>query len=70
MGNAAIMGAVVWTVARYFIETQGDAFTGRIAAVALCVMVGLAVFGVCAYLTRSPEFGDMVVEVKKGIGKK
>jgi putative peptidoglycan lipid II flippase len=70
MGNAAIMGAVVWTVARFFIETERDAFTGRIAAVAVCVMIGLAVFGVCAYLTRSPEFGNMVVEVKKGIGKK
>jgi putative peptidoglycan lipid II flippase len=70
MGNAAIMGAVVWTVTRFLIETEGDALTGRIAAVAVCVMIGLAVFGVCSYLTRSPEFGNMVVEVKKGIRRK
>jgi uncharacterized membrane protein len=70
MGNAAIMGAVVWTVTRLLIETEGGAFTERIAAVAVCVMIGLTVFAVCSYLTRSPEFGNMVVEVKKGIGKK
>jgi hypothetical protein len=52
------------------IETEEGAFTERIAAVAVCVMIGLTVFAVCSYLTRSPEFGIMVVEVKKGIGKK
>jgi len=33
-------------------------------------MTGLVVFGVCSYLTRSPEFANVVAEVKKGIGKK
>jgi hypothetical protein len=70
MGSAAIMGAVVWMVARLLIETQGNAFSERFVAVAACVMIGLTVFGVCSYLTRSPEFANMVVEVKKGIGKK
>jgi putative peptidoglycan lipid II flippase len=70
MGNAAIMGVVVWTAARFFIERQGAAFSGRIAAVAVCVMIGLIVFGVCSFLSRSPEFGNMIGEVKKGIRKK
>jgi putative peptidoglycan lipid II flippase len=70
MGSAAVMGAVVWMVARLLIETEGSAFSERILAVTVCVMIGLTVFGVCAYLTRSPEFTNMVVEVKKGIGKK
>jgi putative peptidoglycan lipid II flippase len=70
MGSAAIMGAVVWMVSRLLIETEGTAFSERFVAVAVCVMIGLTVFGVCSYLTRSPEFANMVVEVKKGIGKK
>jgi hypothetical protein len=70
MGSAAVMGAVVWMVARLLIETEGVAFSERVVAVAVCVMVGLTVFGVCSYLTGSPEFANMVVEVKKGMGKK
>ena len=70
MGNAAIMGAVIWTVGRFIIETEGNALTGRILAVAVCVMIGLIVFGICSHLSRSPEFANMVFEVKKGIGKK
>jgi putative peptidoglycan lipid II flippase len=70
LGNAAIMGAVVWTVARLLYETEGGGFTGQLAAIAVCVMTGLVVFGVCSYLTRSPEFANVVAEVKKGIGKK
>jgi len=64
------MGAVVWTVARLLIETEGGGFTGQLAAIAACVMTGLVVFGLCAYLTASSEFMNMVAEVKKGIGKK
>jgi putative peptidoglycan lipid II flippase len=70
MGSAAIMGAVVWMVARLLIETEGTAFSERFVALAACVLIGLTVFGVCSYLTRSPELANMVVEVKKGIGKK
>jgi hypothetical protein len=70
MGNAAIMGAVIWTARRFLIETEGDALTGRIVELAVCVMIGLIVFGFCSYLSRSPEFANMVFEVKKGIGKK
>ena len=70
MGSAAVMGAVVWVVARLLIETEGGAFSERVVAVAVCVMVGLTVFGVCSYLTGSPEFANMVVEVKKGMRKK
>jgi len=70
LGNAAIMGAVVWTVARLLIETEGGRFTGQLAAIVACVMIGLVVFGVCSYVTRSPEFANVVAEIKKGIGKK
>jgi putative peptidoglycan lipid II flippase len=69
-GNAAIMGAVVWTVARLLIGTEKSAFSGQLAAVAVCVMIGVVVFGACSYLTRSPEFTNVVAEVKKGIEKK
>jgi putative peptidoglycan lipid II flippase len=70
LGNAAIMGAVVWTVAQVLIETERGGFTGQLAALAVCVVIGLVVFGVCSYLTRSPEFANVVAEVKRGIGKK
>jgi putative peptidoglycan lipid II flippase len=70
LGNAAIMGAVVWTVAQVLIETERGGFTGQLAAIAVCVVIGLVVFGVCSYLTRSPEFANVVAEVKRGIGKK
>jgi ribosomal protein S9 len=61
---------VVWAVARLLIETEGGGFTGQLAAIAVCVMIGLVVFGVCSYFTRSPEFANVVAEIKKGIGKK
>ena len=70
MGSAAIMGAVVWMVARFLFEAESSAFSERFLAVAVCVMIGLTVFAFCSYLTGSAEFENMVVEVKKGIGKK
>jgi putative peptidoglycan lipid II flippase len=70
LGNAAIMGAVVWTAARMLLEAETGTFTGQVAKLAGCVMIGLAVFGACSYLTGSREFTRVVAEVKKGIGKK
>jgi peptidoglycan biosynthesis protein MviN/MurJ (putative lipid II flippase) len=70
LGSAAIMGAVVWIVARFLITTERGTFTGQLAGVVVCVAIGLIVFGVCSYLIKSPEFANVVAEVKKGIGKK
>ena len=70
LGNAAIMGAVVWTAARMLLEAETGTFTGQVAKLAVCVVIGLAVFGACSYLTGSREFTGVVAEVKKGIWKK
>jgi len=70
LGNAAIMGAVVWTVARLLTGTESGAFSGKLGAMAACVTTGLVVFGACSYLTGSPEFSNVIAEAKKGIGKK
>ena len=70
LGSAAFMGTVVWAVARRFIPTEGGTFTELVTGLVACVMIGLIVFGVCSYIIKSPEFTNVVAEVKKGIGKK
>ena len=70
LGSAAIMGTVVWAVARLLIPTEGGTFSELLAGLVVCVMIGLIVFGACAYIIKSPEFASAVAEVKKGIGKK
>jgi putative peptidoglycan lipid II flippase len=70
LGSAAIMGTVVWAVARLLIPTEEGKFTELVAGLVVCVMIGLIVFGACSYIVKSPEFANVVAEVKKGIGKK
>jgi peptidoglycan biosynthesis protein MviN/MurJ (putative lipid II flippase) len=70
LGSAAFMGTVVWAVARRFIPTEGGTFTELVTGLVACVMIGLIVFGACSYFIKSPEFTNVVAEVKKGIGKK
>ena len=57
-------------VLRMLLEAETGTFTGQVAKLAVCIMIGLAVFGTCSYLTGSREFTRVVAEVKKGIGKK
>jgi putative peptidoglycan lipid II flippase len=64
MVSAAIMGAVVWVAARVLISVEGIAFSGRLAGLAACLIIGLIVFGVCCYLIKSPEFISGVVEAR------
>jgi len=70
LGSAAIMGAVVWAVARLLIPTEGGALSERVVALLVCMIIGLVVFGVCSYIIKSPEFASAVAEVKKGISAK
>lgn len=64
MVSAAMMGAVVWAAARVLIPAEGGEFSGLLAGLAGCLMIGLMVFGVCCYLIKSPEFVRGVVEAR------
>jgi putative peptidoglycan lipid II flippase len=70
LGSSAIMGIVVWAVARLLIPTEGGSLTEHVVGLFACVIIGLIVFGVCSYIIKSPEFEFAVAEVKKGIGAK
>jgi putative peptidoglycan lipid II flippase len=70
MASAAIMGAAVWVAARVLIPVQAVNFSGLLAGLLGCVMIGLIVFGACCYLIKSPEFVAGIVKGKIIIGKK
>ena len=70
LSSAAIMGMVVWAVARLLIPADGGTFTEQVVGLVACVISGLIVFGVCSYIIKSPEFAFAAAEVKKGIGAK
>jgi hypothetical protein len=64
------MGAAVWVAARVLIPVQAVNFSGLLAGLLGCVMIGLIVFGACCYLIKSPEFVAGIVKGKIIIGKK
>jgi uncharacterized membrane protein len=70
MVSAAIMGAVVWAAARVLIPVEGIEFSGRLAGLVGCLIIGLIVYGICCYLIKSPEFVSGVVKAKMSAGKK
>jgi putative peptidoglycan lipid II flippase len=70
MASAAIMGAAVWAAARVLIPVQGGNFSGRLAGLLGCMIIGLIVFGACCYLIKSPEFVGGIIKGKIITGKK
>lgn len=70
LGSAAVMGAAVWVAARVLIPADGAAFITLLAGLLACVVAGLAVFGICSYGIKSPEFASMLAEIKMGINRK
>ena len=64
MVSAAIMGAVVWAAARALIPGDGGEFSGLLAGVIGCLVIGLVVFGVCCYLIKSPELLSGIAEAR------
>jgi putative peptidoglycan lipid II flippase len=70
LGCAAIMGAAVWVATQVFIPADGAVFIELLAGLLACVVAGLAVFGICSYGIKSPEFASMLAEIKMGINRK
>ena len=64
MVSAVIMGVVVWVAARVLIPIEGDTFSGLLAGVVSCLIIGLIVFGVFCYLIKSPELIRGFVEAR------
>jgi putative peptidoglycan lipid II flippase len=70
LGSAAIMGIVVWAVARLLIPKEGGTVIVRVVGLVACVTIGLIVYGACSYIFKSSESAFVVAEIKKGIGTK
>jgi putative peptidoglycan lipid II flippase len=70
LGSATVMGAAVWLAAQVLLPDEGAAFTQLLAGLLACVVCGIVVFGVCSYGSKSPEFANMLAEIKIGLTKK
>ena len=70
LGSAAVMGASVWLAAKFFLPAEGAAFIQLLAGLLACVVCGIVVFGVCSYGSKSPEFANMLAEIKIGLSRK
>jgi putative peptidoglycan lipid II flippase len=70
LGSATVMGAAVWLAAQVLLPDEGAAFTQLLAGLLACVVCGIVVFGVCSYGSKSPEFANMLAEIKIGLSRK
>jgi hypothetical protein len=64
------MGIFVWVVANVIVLPEGGTAMQHLLGLIGSIFVGLIVFGICSFLTRSPELLSVVTEVKRGISKK
>lgn len=68
--SAGVMGIFVWVVANVIVLPEGGTAMQHLLGLIGSIFVGLIVFGICSFLTRSPELLSVVTEVKRGISKK
>ncbi len=68
--SAGIMGIFVWVAANLLILPQGGTVMEQLLGLIGSIFAGLAVFGICSFLIKSPELQSVVAEVKRGISKK
>ena len=60
----------VWATSRAILPVENRTLTAMLVGVAASIAVGLGVFGIISYITRSQELHYVLAEARKGIGRK
>jgi hypothetical protein len=64
------MGLAVWATSRAILPVENETLSGLLMGVAASIAVGLCIFGIMSHVIKSQELNYVLVEVRKGIGRK
>jgi putative peptidoglycan lipid II flippase len=70
MIGSGVMGLAVWTAALVMVPGEGRTLSGLIWGLLGSMATGLCIYGAFSYFVRSPEFGSVLAQAKKGMRKK
>ena len=68
--SSLAMGGVVWAAGRILLPDPVLDPTGLLGGVAGCIAIGVCTYGGLSYVLKSPELHIVILEIRKGIGKK
>jgi putative peptidoglycan lipid II flippase len=68
--SSIAMGGAVWGFRPVFFPVENPTLAGLLGGVAGSITIGICIYGGISYVLKSPELHIVVVEVRKGIGKK
>ena len=68
--NSVAMGLAVWATSRAILPAENGTLSAMLMGVIASIAVGLGVFGIISYVTRSQELHYVLAEARKGIGRK
>jgi len=68
--NSVVMGLAVWATSRAMLPAENETLSRMLAGVAASIAVGLCVFGLISFATKSQELIYVLTEARKVIGRK
>lgn len=68
--NSVAMGLAVWATSKAILPAEQGTLSTMLVGVAASIAVGLFVFGIFSYVTKSQELTYVLAEARKGIGRK
>jgi putative peptidoglycan lipid II flippase len=68
--SSAGMGVAVWQAAGVMIPLEAGTPAGLLEGIAVCIAVGIGVYGVISYFLKSQVLNHVLAEARRGIGKK
>ncbi len=68
--SSVAMGLAVWATSRAILPVENETLSGLLMGVAASIAVGLCIFGIMSHVIKSQELNYVLVEVRKGIGRK
>jgi hypothetical protein len=68
--NSVAMGLAVWATSKAILPAEKGTLSTMLVGVGASIAVGLCVFGIFSYVTKSQELTYVLAEARKGIGRK
>ncbi len=67
--NSVAMGLAVWATSRAILPVENGTLSAMLVGVTASIAIGLGVFVIISYVTRSQELHYVLAEARKGIGR-
>ncbi|MEJ2168213.1 MAG: lipid II flippase MurJ, partial [Desulfobacterales bacterium] len=68
--NSVAMGLAVWATSKAMLPAEKGTLPTMLVGVGASIAVGICVFGIFSYVTKSQELTYVLAEARKGIGRK